>query len=69
MNGLDDGTSTRGSCPHPEAALVTGDRLRELTPDMGQISAGDIGSDGKGRHRLAVCAAELSVGSPLLSRK
>jgi hypothetical protein len=23
------------------------------------ITAGDIGSDGKGRHRLAVCAAEL----------
>src|SRR6516164_2208414 len=23
--------------PHPEAALVTGDRLRELTPDMGHL--------------------------------
>ena len=24
--------------PHPEAALVTGDRLRELTPDMGHLT-------------------------------
>jgi len=23
--------------PHPEAVLVTGDRLRELTPDMGHL--------------------------------
>jgi hypothetical protein len=23
--------------PHPEVALVTGDRLRELTPDMGHL--------------------------------